>query len=56
MKDAGQIHNWATAAWNALGLIVFAAVWKVFFRRGPLEWVVARLINKAVLRKEVSMQ
>lgn len=56
VKDAGQIHNWATAAWNALGLIVFAAVWKVFFRRGPLEWVVARLINKAVLRKEVSMQ
>lgn len=56
VKDAGQIHNWATAAWNALGLIVFAAVWKAFFRRGPLEWVVARLINKAVLRKEVSMQ
>lgn len=56
VKDAGQINNWATAAWNALGLIVFAAVWKVFFRRGPLEWVVARLINKAVLRKEVSMQ
>ncbi|MDC7113426.1 heparan-alpha-glucosaminide N-acetyltransferase domain-containing protein [Corynebacterium pseudodiphtheriticum] len=56
VKDAGQIHNWTTAAWNALGLIVFAAVWKVFFRRGPLEWVVARLINKAVLRKEVSMQ
>ena len=56
MKDAGQINNWATAAWNALGLIVFAAVWKAFFRRGPLEWVVARLINKAVLRKEVSMQ
>lgn len=56
MKDAGQVNNWATAAWNALGLIVFAAVWKVFFRRGPLEWVVARLINKAVLRKEVSMQ
>jgi len=56
VKDAGQINNWATAAWNALGLIVFAAVWKAFFRRGPLEWVVARLINKAVLRKEVSMQ
>lgn len=56
VKDAVQINNWATAAWNALGLIVFAAVWKVFFRRGPLEWVVARLINKAVLRKEVSMQ
>ncbi|RUP94129.1 heparan-alpha-glucosaminide N-acetyltransferase domain-containing protein [Corynebacterium pseudodiphtheriticum] len=56
VKDAGQIHNWTTAAWNALGLIVFAAVWKAFFRRGPLEWVVARLINKAVLRKEVSMQ
>ena len=56
VEDAGQINNWATAAWNALGLIVFAAVWKVFFRRGPLEWVVARLINKAVLRKEVSMQ
>ncbi|MDC7111465.1 heparan-alpha-glucosaminide N-acetyltransferase domain-containing protein [Corynebacterium pseudodiphtheriticum] len=56
LKDAGQINNWATAAWNALGLIVFAAVWKAFFRRGPLEWVVARLINKAVLRKEVSMQ
>lgn len=56
VKDAGQINNWATAAWNALGLIVFAAVWKVFFRRGPLEWVVAQLINKAVLRKEVSMQ
>lgn len=56
VKDAGQIHNWATAAWNALGLIVFAAVWKAFFRRGPLEWVVARLINKAVLRKEASMQ
>lgn len=56
VKDAGQINNWATAAWNALGLIVFAAVWKVFFRRGPLEWVVARLINKAVLRKEVGMQ
>ena len=56
VKDAGQINNWATAAWNALGLIVFAAVWKVFFRRGPLEWVVAQLINKAVLRKEVGMQ
>ncbi|MDK8614932.1 heparan-alpha-glucosaminide N-acetyltransferase domain-containing protein [Corynebacterium pseudodiphtheriticum] len=56
VKDAGQINNWATAAWNALGLIVFAVVWKVFFRRGPLEWVVAQLINKAVLRKEVSMQ
>lgn len=56
VKDAGQINNWATAAWNALGLIVFAAVWKAFFRRGPLEWVVARLINKAVLRKEASMQ
>lgn len=56
VKDAGQINNWATAAWNALGLIVFAVVWKAFFRRGPLEWVVARLINKAVLRKEVSMQ
>lgn len=56
VKDAGQIHNWATAAWNALGLIVFAAVWEAFFRRGPLEWVVARLIDKAVLRKEVSMQ
>lgn len=56
VKDTGQIHNWATAAWNALGLIVFAAVWKAFFRRGPLEWVVARLINKAVLRKEASMQ
>lgn len=56
VKDTGQIHNWATAAWNALGLIVFAAVWKAFFRRGPLEWVVAQLINKAVLRKEVSMQ
>lgn len=56
VKDAGQINNWATAAWNALGLIAFAAVWKVFFRRGPLEWVVAQLINKAVLRKEVGMQ
>lgn len=55
-KIAGQDNNWATAAWNALGLIVFAAVWKAFFRRGPLEWVVAKLINRAVLRKEPSMQ
>lgn len=55
-KIAGQHNNWATAAWNALGLIAFAAVWKAFFRRGPLEWVVAKLINKAVLRDEPKMQ
>ena len=55
-KSAGHRNDWATAAWNALGLIVFAAVWKAFFRRGPLEWVVAKLINRAVLRKEPSMQ
>lgn len=55
-KSSGQHNNWATAAWNALGLIAFAAVWKAFFRRGPLEWVVAKLINKAVLRDEPKMQ
>ena len=55
-KSAGHRNDWATAAWNALGRIVLAAVWKAFFRRGPLEWVVAKLINRAVLRKEPSMQ
>lgn len=55
-KGSGQLNDWATAAWNALGLIAFAALWKAFFRRGPLEWLVARLISKAVLRKEANMQ
>lgn len=55
-KSSGQLNDWATAAWNALGLIAFASLWKLRFRRGPLEWVVAKLINKAVLRDEPKMQ
>ena len=62
-KIAGQTNNWAIAAWNAVGLIAFASLWKLRFRRGPLEWVVAKLIAKAAadknpvaLQKDATMQ
>ena len=56
-KIAGQTNNWATAAWNAVGLIAFASLWKLRFRRGPLEWVVAKLIAKATAdKKPVALQ
>ena len=56
-KITGQDNNWATAAWNAVGLIAFASLWKLRFRRGPLEWVVAKLIAKAIAdKKPVALQ
>lgn len=62
-KIAVQTNNWAIAAWNAVGLIAFASLWKLRFRRGPLEWVVAKLIAKAAadknpvaLQKDATMQ
>ena len=56
-KIAGQTNNWAIAGWNAVGLIAFASLWKLRFRRGPLEWVVAKLIAKATAdKKPVALQ